>query len=707
MKLTSILPIIVSTLLLSKEACAGEWVKYSHGDYVFMGCAGSVQKYAQYCETVGKTYKCLCKSKPEIASVLDCIYNKDEEDMNAAIDSFITHCEDFNKTYTPEKFEKIYNNYTDSFVDLSVDKDFNATEVTTSPVKGGKIAKTAIQFQNAYNRRWGNITKAHYLGMGALLYWGVLMLVCSIANWTSFLAPSFTKKFNGKISNGYRKFITLPPLYKRRHTEPLNYFGMSGFLPTRFESIVIFVFFVYCFLSTAILGYTWQTGDQVFKTHEAGVSRYVGDRSAIIVSYIFPLLFIFAGRNNFLQWITRWKQSTFVTYHKWLARICCLLIFVHAVAMACQTQGLGKWHSRLATYWYRWGIVGILCFWLSAAVASYTIRKHLYEVFVITHIIFVAIGLAAAWIHSRSQLYEQFYIACAAVWCFDRFVRIVRLCYFGIRTAHATVLEEGTIKVSIPYHKHFTPFPGAHGYVHFLTPANFWQSHPFTFIYNKEDTEHLHFYIKAKKGVTKRIHDAIIKNGGSHQIKVMLEGPYGNRNGYERYDKALLIAGGNGIPGIYSHAISMIQNNVKTEVKLIWVIREYRILNWFKNELAHFKGTKCRPIVYVTRPDSPININPNLSSTDSESNEKETSENEKSLSMSIDELKEAFDFIDFRTGRVDIDQLISEELQDTTGTVSVGVCGNPNMVDHVRSAVAEKIDTCPYRVDYFEELQVW
>ncbi|OUM53965.1 hypothetical protein BVG19_g3303 [[Candida] boidinii] len=350
--------------------------------------------------------------------------------------------------------------------------------------------------------------------------------------------------------------------------------------------------------------------------------------------------------------------------------------------MACQSQGLGKWNSRLATYWYCWGIIGILSFWLADASASYTIRKHLYEVFFISNIVLVAIGLAAAWIHSRAQLYEHFHIACAAVWCFDRFVRI-----------------------------HFTPFPGAHGYVHFLTSANFWQSHPFTFTYNKEDKEHPHFYIEAKKGVTKRIHDAIIKNGGFHQVKVMLEGPYGNSNRYERYDKALLIAGGSGIPGIYSHAISMIQNSVKIEVKievkLIWVIREYRILNWFRNELAHFKGTKCRPIVYVTRPDSPIIINPHFSSTDTESNEKETRENEKSHSMSIDELKEAFEFIEFRTGRVDIDQLLTEELQDSTGTVSIGVCGNPNMVDHVRYAVAERLDACPYRVDYFEELQAW
>ena len=88
------------------------------------------------------------------------------------------------------------------------------------------------------------------------------------------------------------------------------------------------------------------------------------------------------------------------------------------------------------------------------------------------------------------------------------------------------------------------------------------------------------------------------------------------RVGVEAYGESLqllrrylcFIAGGNGIPGIYSEIVDIAnkqqlskEEGCKRRLKLIWVIRKCNMLLWFHNELANLKNTNIEVTIYVTQ----------------------------------------------------------------------------------------------------------
>ena len=97
------------------------------------------------------------------------------------------------------------------------------------------------------------------------------------------------------------------------------------------------------------------------------------------------------------------------------------------------------------------------------------------------------------------------------------------------------------------------------------------------------------------------------KPGQTAKVRVTVEGPYGEPTPARYADSAVFIAGGNGIPGIYSEVMDMARrfpNDCKKTMKLFWVIRDYPSLIWFHDELAVLKNTNIQTTVYVTRPTS-------------------------------------------------------------------------------------------------------
>lgn len=92
-------------------------------------------------------------------------------------------------------------------------------------------------------------------------------------------------------------------------------------------------------------------------------------------------------------------------------------------------------------------------------------------------------------------------------------------------------------------------------------------------------------------------------------IRVSVEGPYGEPTAARHSDSAVYIAGGNGIPGLYSEAMyaaRRLHSDSKKTLKLIWIIRDYSMLNWFHEELQSLRTTCVQTTIYVTKP----NMNP-------------------------------------------------------------------------------------------------
>jgi hypothetical protein len=58
---------------------------------------------------------------------------------------------------------------------------------------------------------------------------------------------------------------------------------------------------------------------------------YLSDRAGIIATANFPLLWVFASRNDVFMWLTGWSFATFNVFHKWLARIVTIQAILHSV----------------------------------------------------------------------------------------------------------------------------------------------------------------------------------------------------------------------------------------------------------------------------------------------------------------------------------------------------------------------------------------
>ncbi|CDK27365.1 unnamed protein product [Kuraishia capsulata CBS 1993] len=702
--------LLVAAALLA-SANAGAWKVYNDDSYTLTGCNAAMLKSATFCGGGIKTFACACKNQPAMASVMQCLADRTDKDQEVLKEWFVYQCAAVNKTVTVEELDASYENASDYWVDLDhKPAGYNKSAISYRPVKNGNMTKYFTGYIVSYRKRYGTVDRSHYQGMSLLSAWALLLLIATLSNWFTRMSPATLKSMNNSLTRKARQYLGLAPTFRKHHVQSVGFFG---YIPTRFESVVILVNFLFLLFCNTI-GYSYDQRDLVFTSKMGGISRYIGDNSAVLLSYMTPLVFLFPGRNNFLQWCTGWSYGRFVAFHKWLARLYMCEIIIHSGAMAVTSQAVGKWATRLAVFWYRWGIVASVAGGLMIIGAGYTARRISYEVFLLIHFVLGGIFLAGAWIHCLDQEYEQYYYAAAAVWCFDTLIRFARIAVFGVRTSKVELIANETLKVTVPRPAFWKPYPGAHGFVHFVTPLTFWQSHPFTLVESTVHDQNIHFYIKIKNGITKKLASRIQKSGkGFTNIHVSVEGPYGERNHYEHYNKAVLLAGGNGIPGPFSHAMMLGTRDVeKTEVKLYWSIREYYSLNWFFDELMKLKGTNVQPVIYVSNAQSSlegVNFDSSSQSSSSSDNEKTDSQEDlKDTSTSqLQKLKETFGFIEFRTGRIDIEKVISEEVAEANGSVAIGVCGHPAMADQARVAVAHAIGENKNRIDYFEEMQTW
>lgn len=706
-------------------ALAVEKFRYSHDELVTMGCKYALAYTALFCEgDSAYSYFCQCLDAPAMASWLNCIYEETYMNNTKAEKVVAGLCYEFNVTLNSTYLRDVYQNGTKYMVNTSTIPDFNASAVFRSPTSNFNVS----YYEGSYGTYWalyGMVADSIYFGGGIIGFWGAVFLGAALANFASKI--TFAGKYlNSKPVNKIRKYVTMPALFANgKHSQVVYPFGQkfsvfSGLLPTRGESLVIFIFFALNIIFEGVR-YHFVQYNIYFYTRTAQMTVYPGVRAGVLALYGFQLTYLFAGRNNFLMWITGWKQATFITYHKWISRFNFVLVVVHAACLHLQSKSSGSFEERIATGWYRWGIVAGVAGSILMITAMCWMRTRYYEVFLLIHITMAAVFLAASWIHIRQFEYTEFAYCLAAIWVFDRFVRICRLISFGVQTANITVVSDETLKIRIPKNKFWKAYPGAFGYVHFLRPTTFFQSHPFTIV--SDNDNEICFYTKIKGGVTSQVHSYLRKHPNqTAQIKVTVEGPYGDPKPMKHYDTCLLYAGGNGIPGMYAYAKKLSLDTQK-HVKLYWVIRNWHSIDWFYEELMNLKNLPCQVIIYITKPDSAVGRRfgsvSSESSSDSNSEKANTRVDQTEKDSGSDEeglqnltphqiVSKYLDFVEFRFGRPNIHQIIKSDLEEAEGRhVGVMTCSHNAMVDGIREAVKDNLETSKGRVDFFEELQTW
>lgn len=722
--------VILAQVVLGKGGTAYE--RYGIGKQALYACQAQVTQAATFGQSMGHHDSSpICISWAGRATMAGCYHLADRFDKST-IEPYIESCAFYNVTLTYQDMEEAYENYTKYAKDTTKIEGYNSTVMVDYPVI---LNSTLVEmYKIGYKNFLGNYDDSFYYGTGMISFWALVFLLAAVTNWSKELFPSVTKFFVGPISNAWRKYITIPALGRRKKTNEQKFLKAFDFIvPSRMETLIILAFLLITGLCNG-LGIHYQNNDPIFESRRMALLRYTADRTGITTGFIMPLLILFAGRNNFLQWLTKWNYATFITYHRWVSRVAVILVIVHSCAFSV-TFGSDYKREMKENYLVHGALAttagGVILFQ-----GMLFLRRRWYEIFLLLHIALAGMFVGGAWVHVQELGYVYWYYAAAAVWCFDRAVRVGRLVVFGCPKSDVILLADETLKVIVPRPKYWKPIPGGHAFVHFMRPSCFWQSHPFTFTENCENEDSIVLYCKIKGGVTHGLYQYLATHPGkTTKIRVAIEGPYGESTPAKRFDSAVFITGGNGIPGIYSEVYDLSRrskDNSKQSLKLMWVVREYRSLYWFYEELLALKQTRINTTIYITKPDSHANLEDfnnrvplvrdliDLAQTTEDlSNDEKGSMKEKILAdydsneesdckeKIIRTIKAELSHITFKEGRPDMEQIVKEEVAESLGSTAFITCGHPVMVDDLRYAVSQSLDNGGKRVDFFEQLQVW
>ncbi|CDH11246.1 uncharacterized protein ZBAI_03032 [Zygosaccharomyces bailii ISA1307] len=616
-------------------------------------------------------------------------------------------------------------------------RELKATSGQKVDPKAQKITREIVQL---------NLKRGKWWGAGLTGFWAFLVLVSSIDHLGSRFFPNAAMKAKKRVGQSapvrlFRKYVTMPALLNGKHTTR-NFIG--GVIPTRFESIVIFCYFVLVVLSEAV-NYEYYSKSTRFTQKRVQMARYVGDRSAIVTVFIVIHTFLFAGRNNFLMWLTGWKMSTFYAFHKWLARMAIFSAFVHTITMFEVMHWNGSVKYIKTEAWWRWGAVAMV----SGAVILFQtfpyIRARLYDIFLYFHIVLATFWLIGMWIHVADLGYGPYAYATAAIWVFDRFLRLLKMSTFGIRVAHLELVSEEMIIMTIPSVAFIKrPTPGSFGYVYFLDGWTFFQSHPFSVITEQNTVK---FLIKGKQGITRKLFKKLYELPNHKcSINICLEAFYGEYRPAYAYNEVIIVGGGNGVVGLYEYIkdIEAKRQQGKSNtrfVKFYWIIRHWQSIDWLYPELKSLREYDyVEPIVYVTRyeegkvGDRFAYAQESASAKSSLTNEVELKEEAKDDAIEevlqddtnamkeespellikaesfVERIKNDLPHVKFRSSRPDVAQLIHEDIEEAGPHENIAVlsCAINQMCDDVRRGVADEVGAARSgRIDLVELLQVW
>ncbi|WAO87726.1 Ferric oxidoreductase domain-containing protein [Fusarium falciforme] len=285
--------------------------------------------------------------------------------------------------------------------------------------------------------------------------------------------------FPAKLRSRFYAFFIDPPAWGRKHSVPV--LGL-GFIPTRGQMIFI-TYLIGINLAACFAGFPRYSPNAIFPDRRYELMRHMGNRAGAIAFANIPLVILYGGRNSLLLWMTNWSHSTFLLLHRWVATICTLQVCLHSLLWLRIMVEAGS-HSLASKqpYWY-WGIIGTLSFSLLIPLSVYHFRKIAYEVFLIGHIFLAIMAIVGSWYHIW-KLYEGtggfdiwLYIA-ISIWSFDRFLRIVRVSKHGIKRAYVTRIDDEYIRVDVPG-------VDCHGYCYAYFPTvswRMWENHPFSVV---------------------------------------------------------------------------------------------------------------------------------------------------------------------------------------------------------------------------------
>ncbi len=724
----------VLALFFFKSWCtAAKYTFFSKEESVYWACLDTLNPYI-FTNDLGSAYAPNCQpTRNRFLSWLICNFDHQKpEDLDKSLEKIIENCETSVPFYnhTVPELHQLYEKVHYSAIDIDSDPSFDPTKNQTKPVIPPR--RKVERFTRAYYSRARSESRTRLYGGAIFIYFAGCMLIGGIVTWSKILCPRIAQRFVGPKINAFRKLFTIPTVSKK-HTENMRWKNfIIGLMPTRAQTYILFGYFALNVILSCVDYDIFPDNFYTSSKHQVATQTadLVQYRTGVISTIHTPVVFLLSGRNNLLLYLTGWPYETFLVYHKWTARGMWIHALVHSAAYTwLEIDSLAVvWKMQ---YWY-WGGIATIVGGLMLFQASSYFRVKWYEIFKTIHFLFSALYIAGLWYHLRifNGLWMEYVYASIGLWCGDHLLRICRLLWFGVvKRAECELFEEdGTIKMTIARPSTWKPFPGAFVYIYVLRPYGFWQSHPFTILFDENDADEkkIHIYIKAKKGLTASLAKSLSKMADKKQsFYVFVEGPYGFEAPLSKYENRLIITGGNGVPTGFSNYSNLTKNLTETSretVKWIWIIRDCSPLKWFKDDLLEVQDRLGEIDIYITR----MNANDTPSSDDNVDlkQEDDLSSSEKKNAAIINQTSEdnaadtnsgtsfsvfkELNKINIYFERPDIQALVMSEIQNNSkGSTAILSCGPPKMNDEIRDTVANSLNLSDSRVDYFEEAQVW
>jgi NAD(P)H-flavin reductase len=637
-----------------------------------------------------------CGYPPATGTVLLCALeisvDKSDSYKDVIFKAFAASCKSSSYYYNWEYYRDQYENATK--YEVTLDSIANQSLPLYSPTHMN--LKPLYERYKGYRSFYFNLDSGTWFSVGICGYFLLLVVISALFNFARNIGFSKIAN-NSAVAKTLQKYVIFSPLAPNgRFSEA---WGSQKWFPVLLPNRLQFIADVLLFaLQIALYCVSYRYDDGVlFNSPSLAWKGYVADRTGIMAFGKIPLLILFAGRNNFLLWITGWSRSTCLHFHKILAWWMSLDTLIHSVAYTMYVINYAKNMTKL---YFQCGVAGTVLCGLLLLFALPPIRKAYYEFFFATHVL-LAIGfIAMCWYHCRDLGWMEWMIAACCVWFFDRLVRVIRMCAFGFRTATVSVVGDNLFKVEVEKPFWWDHTPGTFSYLYF-GGVLFWESHPFCTVL---EGDKLCAYITVKKGVTYRVFNKLLKNKNQMTWKVCLEGPYGGEapRALHKYEDSLLIAGGSGVPGIVEHAAKVNRG------KLIWVAQTLQLVKAYKPLIANVK-TDIE--IYVTREqqaDRTTSLEAFLNESDSNTSaDSNTDSSDKESEIGLVKVGSSGN-VKIIYSRPNISDLIDANVRDSPcNSVGIVACGPPKMMDEIRNTITNNVTMWDKSVDYFDEFQIW
>ncbi|CAH2354323.1 ferric reductase transmembrane component 4 [[Candida] railenensis] len=686
----------------------GAYAPYVANNYDMLSCALQISSTVTFCTS--SSYDCFCGNEYALATMVGCIHYGKGSKFHVS-HALKKKCKATGYDLSNDDMADAYYNYTTYGKTKAEIPGFSIAAITTVPfILNGT---QTMLYRKTYGHYMRNLDNSLFYGSGMIAFWVVIFFLEATSFWSKKLFPRLVKKFTGPISMYWRKYVTLPATLQRKRHQPMTVFGIPyGMMPSRKESIVVFFWIALVFFCNSHDIY-YTVGDVTLTSKRVAYLKYITDRSGITGTTLMPLLILFSARNNFFSSVTGINYNSFMVYHRWVSRIAFILIAVHSLTY--YLYYLEQWSYYRQQRYMQYGIAGTLAMGVMCIQGFMYLRRNWYEIFLFVHIGLGCVAIAGGWIHVDTLGYKWFYYAATAVWCFDRGIRIIRLALFGVRKAEVTLMANETIRVVVKKPFYWPMIPGGHGFIYFFRPTYCWQSHPFTYVesFNQNTLGSIEMYMKVKGGMTHSLYKLLSKAPNkSKSIWVSIEGPYGETTPASRYDTAVFIAGGNGIPGIFHEAGALADPESKQRIHLHWVIPNLKTLSWFYEPLKALRNTNIEATIHITRPHDLDGLEEfeGLVEDDESGTEKKGSDSESFVTESaiVYRIQSSLPHVKFSFTKPDTDALVNDEIAEAPGSICFVSCCNPIMVDDIRYACCNALPAnIGKRIDYFEQLQVW